>query len=108
MDLGREIEKEVDPTGEFTKDLEDVRRDMDLKNVSRQSKPAVAESSAEDRAKSTAEHTPAPDATSPVKPSEPESVPASTEPRSAAGGDQGRLIHGYHSGQSRRKQDAAA
>ncbi|EKV31585.1 Twin-arginine translocation protein TatB [Caenispirillum salinarum AK4] len=97
MDLGREIEKEVDPTGEFTKDLNDARKDLDLKSVPRQTKTAAENRPTEDPAR------PIADAAEPVEPAkapsspssaspdarEPEPASASTEPNRSAGGEKG-------------------
>lgn len=96
MDLGREIEKEVDPTGEFTKDLDDARRGMDLKSVPRQSKAAAEDRPTNDPARPVVEASepakntePSKSGGAPSKTSEPEPASASSEPRSAAGGDKG-------------------
>lgn len=52
MDIGGEIEKHVDPTGEFSKDLNEARKDMDIKSVQRQ---AAATRPTEDPARPVAE-----------------------------------------------------
>lgn len=95
MDLGREIEKEVDPTGEFTRELNDARKDLDLNSAPRQTRPTTAVESG--RADGDAAGAPGQVASSPGNPSSPmsattakaENTASAAEPREAAGGEKG-------------------
>ncbi|WP_404378436.1 Sec-independent protein translocase protein TatB [Caenispirillum salinarum] len=95
MDLGREIEKEVDPTGDFTRDLNEARKDLDLKSVPRQTKTATETRPTEDPARpiadaaEPAEAAKASSASSSADAREPEAAAASTEPQRSAGGEKG-------------------
>lgn len=91
MDVGREIEKQVDPTGDFTRDLNEARKDFDLNTVPRQAAKTAEARPVEDPARPVAEvaerqaPAPAPDPASAAS----ETAPAGADTRRIAGGEGG-------------------
>lgn len=86
MDFGREIEKQVDPTGDFTKDLNEARKDLDLNTVPRQAAKAAEARPSDDPARPVADMAPA---QAPASATPPAAAPAADEPRRIAGGEGG-------------------
>ncbi|SOE01117.1 Sec-independent protein translocase protein TatB [Caenispirillum bisanense] len=93
MDFGREIEKQVDPTGDFTKDLNEARKDLDLNTVPRQAAKAAEARPTDDPARPVADMAPAqaPASAAPpaAAPASAPAAPAADEPRRIAGGEGG-------------------
>lgn len=96
MDIGKEIEKQVDPTGDFTNDLNEARKDLELNTVPRQAGKAAESRPTDDPARpvaDVAEHDGG--AAAPAQPAaEPASKPApgadtDAAPQRAAGGEKG-------------------
>lgn len=92
MDFGREIEKQVDPTGDFTRDLNEAKKDLDLNTVPRQASKAAETRPTDDPARPVADMAPAAVEARPAEPA-PASAPAqapaqgSEDKRRIAGGD---------------------
>lgn len=80
MDIGKEIEKTVDPTGDFSRDFDETRRDLDLRSVPRQAETAAEPRPTDDPAR------PLADAAEPPKPAQPAQAHSAQTQTPAAGG----------------------